>query len=301
MRIVLTGGTGYIGTSLRRRLVAAGHTVTALVRNDRAAAKITGPGQEPVVGDLFDTAWTADQFAAADGVIHTAATGDATTQQLDRSVAAAAAQALSGTGKPYLHTSGIWIYGSDPDITEETPFAPPALTAWRAAVEQIVLEADLLTTIVTPGIVYGYGAGIPGAVFGTRDESGQIPLIGSGDQHWATIHVDDVAALYVTALERGERLGYLIAASGDNPTVREIGEAAAAGVAGAGAGAGDSGVGGAGVAPESDDASRARLGALFADALLLDQQTAATTAKALGWKPTARTLVEEFRAGSYAA
>ena len=294
MRIVLTGGTGYIGTALRRHLVAAGHTVTALVRSDQAAAKITGAGEEPVVGDLFDTAWVAGQFAGADGVIHTAATGDATTQQLDRSVAAAATQALSGTGKPYLHTSGIWVYGSDPDITEETPFAPPALTAWRTAVEQLVLEADLLTTIVAPGIVYGYGAGIPGAMFGAPNEAGQIPLIGNGDQHWVTIHVDDVAALYVTALERGERLGYLIAGSGINPTVRELGEAAAVGKART---TGE----GVAVVPESADASRARLGALFADALLLDQQTAATTAKALGWKPTARTLVEEFRTGSYAA
>jgi nucleoside-diphosphate-sugar epimerase len=285
MKIVLTGGTGYIGSALLTRLVAAGHSVTALVRSDEAAAKIVGRGAEPVVGDLFDSGWAAGQFAAADGVIHTASPGDASSEKLDRSVAEAAVRALAGSGKPYVHTSGIWVYGDNDDITEESPFRPPALTSWRQAVEDIVLTADLATTIVTPGIVYGYGTGIPGAVFSQRDGAGRVPLVGSGAEHWTTVHVDDVAALYALVIERGEGLGYLIAASGDNPSIREIGEAAA---------------GEAGVAPESAEASRARLGALFADALLLDQQTSAAKAKALGWTPTATTLLEEFRAGSYA-
>jgi nucleoside-diphosphate-sugar epimerase len=286
MKIVLTGGTGYIGTALLGQLVERGHAVTVLVRSDEAAAKVTGRGARAIVGDLFDSGWVAEQFAAADGAIHTASPGDATSEELDRSVAAAAIQALSGTRKPYVHTSGIWVYGDNPDITEESSFAPPSLTAWRTDVERTVLDADLVATIVTPGIVYGYGAGIPAAVFGSRTDTGRVPLVGAGDQHWTTIHVDDVAAVYVLVIERGEALGPVIAASGDNPTVRELGEAAA---------------GPAGVAPETVDASRNRLGAAFADALLLDQRTSAAKAKALGWAPKAPTLVEEFRAGSYAS
>jgi hypothetical protein len=63
-------------------------------------------GARAEVGDLFDTGWLTGQFAAADAVAHLAATGDATTQQLDRGVVTAA---LAGTTKPYVHTSGIWI------------------------------------------------------------------------------------------------------------------------------------------------------------------------------------------------
>ncbi|HTJ34461.1 MAG TPA: NAD-dependent epimerase/dehydratase family protein [Dactylosporangium sp.] len=284
MKIVLTGGTGYIGSALLGQLVAAGHTVTALVRNDEAAAKARKAGAEAAVGDLFDPSWTAERFAAADGVVHTAATGDARNPEFDRSVVRAAVQALAGTGKPYVHTSGIWVYGDNADITEDSPFAPPGITAWRAEVERAVLDADLVATIVTPGVVYGHGGGIPAGVIAPRDEAGRVRLVGDGSQHWTTIHVEDVAALYVTVVERRERLGYVIAASGVNPTVRELAEAAA---------------GTAGVAPETADASRERLGAPFAEALLLDQQTRAAKAKALGWTPTRPTLVEELRSGSY--
>jgi nucleoside-diphosphate-sugar epimerase len=286
MKIVLTGGTGYIGSALLGQLLAAGHEVTALVRSDEAAATVAARGAQPVNGDLFDPDWVTGQFAGADGVIHTASPGDATSEKLDRSVAEAAVRALSGTGKPYVHTSGIWIYGDNARITEDTPFAPPALTAWRAAVEQIVLDADLVTTVVTPGIVYGNGGGIPGGVLTARDADGRVPLVGAGDQHWTTIHVEDAAAAYRTVIEHGETSGYVIAVSGDNPTVRELGEAAA---------------GSAGVAPESAEASRERLGAHFADALLLDQQAGADRARSLGWTPKGPTLVEELRSGSYAA
>ena len=181
-----------------------------------------------------------------------------------------------------MHTSGIWVYGDNADIAEDSPFAPPALTAWRLAVERSVLDADLVATIVAPGIVYGHGGGIPaGVLVPGRDEQGRVRLVGDGTQHWTTVHVEDVAALYVTVVERGERLGHVVAASGVNPTVREVAEAAA---------------GDAGVAPETAEASRARFGALFADALLLDQQATGAKARSLGWTPTRPTLVEELRA-----
>jgi nucleoside-diphosphate-sugar epimerase len=286
MKIALTGGTGYIGAALLGQLLAAGHEVTALVRSDAAGAKVAARGARPATGDFLDPDWLTPHFAAADAVVHTASPGDATSETFERSVAEAAVRALSGTGKAYVHTSGIWVYGDGATITEESPFAPPALTAWRAGVEQIVLDADLVTTVVAPGIVYGYGAGIPAGVFGERAADGRVPLVGDGEQHWTTVHVDDVAALYKAVAERGEKLGYLIAASGDNPTVREIGEAAGRG---------------AGVAPESVEASRERLGTYFADALLLDQQASGDHARELlGWAPKGPTLVDDMRSGSYA-
>jgi nucleoside-diphosphate-sugar epimerase len=285
MKIVLTGATGYIGSSLLTRLVADGHSVTALVRSEKAAAEAGDRGAEPVIGDLYDPDWVTEQFRAADGAVHTAAPGDGTSERMDRSLAEAAVRAFSGTPKPYVHTSGIWIYGDNTDIAEDSPFQPPALTAWRSPVEQIVLDADVTASIVIPGIVHGYGRGIPAAVFG-RDDEGRVRLVGDGTQHWTTVHVDDVAALYAVVLASGEALGYVIGASGDNPTVLELAEAAA---------------GDAGVLPETGDESRARLGAPFADALLLDQATSAAKARSLGWKPAGPTLVEEFRTGSYAA
>lgn len=68
MTIVVTGGTGYIGSALVKELVGAGHSVTALVRNEAGAAKVSALGARAATGDLFDTGWLTGQFAAADAV-----------------------------------------------------------------------------------------------------------------------------------------------------------------------------------------------------------------------------------------
>ena len=69
----------------------------------------------------------------ADGAIHTASPGDATSADLDSAVADAVIDAFAGTGKPYLQISGLWIYGANRSITEESPFDAPALVAWKVA------------------------------------------------------------------------------------------------------------------------------------------------------------------------
>ncbi|MFI5934467.1 NAD-dependent epimerase/dehydratase family protein [Actinoplanes sp. NPDC051494] len=277
MKIALTGGSGYIGSALVPELVRAGHQVTVLVRNADAAVKAGRLGAVAAVGDLFNPGWMAARFADADAVAHLAATGDPSTQQLDRGVVEAAKQA----GKPYVHTSGIWLWGDNDAITEESPVRPPALTEWRIPVEETVLTSGLTVTVLAPAVVYGHGGGsVIESFTRSRTADGKLPLPGDGSQHWTTVHVDDLAVLYRIVLERGEGLGYLIGASGDNPTVAELGAAVA-------------GVGG--FVPESADTSRLRLGGAFADALMLDQQATGAKARSLGWTPTRRTLIEELQ------
>ena len=150
---------------------------------------------------------------------------------------------------------------------------------WRAAGEQRLIDSGLKASIVQPGIVYGYGKGIP-AMFAGSVTAGTVPLFGTGEQHWTTVHVDDLAELYVRVLEQAPGARAYIGASGDNPTVRELGEA----------------LGGA-VAPESTDATVERLGA-FGEALLLDQKANGARAKSeLGWQPTRPSLLDELRTG----
>ncbi|GAA2480674.1 NAD-dependent epimerase/dehydratase family protein [Winogradskya humida] len=274
MKIAVTGGSGYIGSAVVAELVSAGHEVIALVRSARAAAKVSGLGARAAVGDLFEPGWAAERFREADAVAHLAATGDAGNALLDRNVLEAARRA----GKPYVHTSGIWLWGDNTSITEESPVQPPALTAWRIPVEEAVLTSGLVVTIIAPGVVYGHGGGMVIEGFaGARTDDGKVPLVGDGSQHWATVHVDDIAALYRIVLERGEGLGYLIGASGDNPSVRELGEALGGFVA------------------ESAEVSRQRLGVAYADALLLDQGASGAKARGLGWTPAGSSLVEELR------
>lgn len=287
MHVLLTGGTGFIGAAVLRHLVDAGHHVTAVVRSSVAADLVTVAGAQPVLGDLTDTAWLEQRLAAMDAAIHLATPGDETSSTFDESAARAAAAAFGGTGKRYLHTGGIWVWGSGPAITESSPFDPPALTAWRRPVESLVLDDDVNAVVVAPAIVHGHDQGIPHLVT-KRYEDGAVHLVGDGSQHWTTVHVEDLADLYLRALE-GDITGYLIGASGHNPTVRELVEA--------GAEAADGDVE---VRVETVDETRARLTPAFADALLLDQQASGERARtALGWAPTHPTLVDELRGGRY--
>ena len=285
MNIFLTGGTGFIGSAVLRQLLAQGHAVTALVRSEASADKVRGEGATPVLGDLTDSGWLADQLRGTDGAIHTASPGDETSAEVDAAVATAAVRAFAGTQKPYLHTGGLWVYGNGVGLTEQSPLDPPALTAWRPQVEAIALDSDLVASVVVPAVVYGYGQGLPNLISqAPRTADGALTLIGDGSQHWGTVHVDDLAALYLLVLQAGRRVGSVVGVTADHPTVRELAEAT-----------------GSAVAPESAEATRARLGEAFADALLLDQQFDNGYALSLGWQPSAPTLAEELRSGSYAS
>jgi nucleoside-diphosphate-sugar epimerase len=280
MSVLLTGATGHVGSAVLRSLVAHDHEVVALVRTEAKADQVRAAGASPVVGDLTDLALLERLIRASDGVIHTASPGDASSAQVDGDIVDVAIRALAGTHTPYVHTGGVWVFGSGSDIVESDPFAPPALTAWRIEVESRLRASDVRSTIIAPSIVHGYGLGIP-TIFTGGDE---VRLVGAGTQHWGTVHSDDLAELYVLALDAAAADEYYLGTSGDNPTVREIAEAAAHGRP---------------VVAESDDESRARLGAAFADALLLDQQASGRHAReTLGWVPTRPTLPEEFRSAS---
>lgn len=283
MKVLLTGATGYIGTSVLERLLSAGHTVTALVRDAAKAQAVEAAGASALIGDVADSAVVSAAAAAADGVIHTASTPEGDAAFID-----AVLGALEDTGKPFLHTGGIWSYGSSDDITEESPLARPALTAWRGAGETRVLGASgIRGMVVAPATVYGRGGGLIRLLTDATD--GGVLLIGDGSQHWTTVDVDDLAALYVLALEGGRGGQTYIGASGQNPTIRELGEAIASGY-----GVAES------ARAESVAETRARLGEAFADALLLDEQATGAKARAeLGWAPSARPLVEQLAAGSY--
>jgi len=289
MSILLTGATGYIGSSVLPRLLDEGHAVTALVRDESKAQLVRDAGASAVVGDATDSALVARLARESDGVIHLASAPD-----VDPVFIAAVLEGLAGSGKPFVHTGGVWTYGSNPDITEDSPAAPPAITAWRGGNEAVVLGAEgVRGSVVVPSIVYGHGKGLARVIVDAPRGSGVAPalqLIGDGSQHWATVHVDDVAALYVLALENGEAGEVYIAAGGANPTVRELGELAARAAEVAG-----------GVAPATVEETEERLGAGLAEALLLDQQARGTKARIdLGWEPNGPTLADEIATGSYA-
>jgi nucleoside-diphosphate-sugar epimerase len=165
------------------------------------------------------------------------------------------------------------------------------MVAWEPAIlGRILGVSGMRGIVIVSSVAYGDGGGgVPGVLLGSpRDADGNLIMLGTGRQHWSTVHVADLAAVFRTVLEDDAARGTYVIGNGQNPTVAELTEAAAAAVGAPGAVTG------------SEDEARARLGEYFAEVLLLDQATTAAKARAvLGWQPTRPGLVDEFRKGSY--
>ena len=291
MNVALTGANGFIGSHVLEELHKHGHEVTALVRDDAQADVVAKRGATPIVVDLYDRPAVVSALRTADGAIHTASPGDATSADLDSAVVDGAIDAFAGTGKPYLHISGVWIYGTNRAISEESPFNPPAMVAWRQPIERRVLDAtDMRGVVIVSSVAYGDGGGgIPGLLLGSpRDDAGNLIMLGTGQQHWSTVHVADLADFFRRIVEHDSARGYYVIGDGVNSTVADLTGAAAVAA------------GAPGAVPGTEEEARARLGEYFADVLLLDQRTTAAKARTeLDWAPSHPELVDEFRNGSY--
>lgn len=272
MRVFLTGATGYIGSNVARALDDAGHEVVALAHHDEAREKLSEAGYAIVDGDLTDPAGLADAARDADAVIHAANTGGEDAARLDEAAVRAMAGALEGSGKPFVYTSGIWVLGEtgDEPATEQTPVDPIDIVAWRGPLERWLVEAStrgVRTVVIRPGIVYGRNGGIPAMM-----ARGELPVIGDGKNRWPVVHVDDLARLYVAALENAPA-GSILHGVGGVVRQRDVGERLEADFV------------------SLDDAIDA-MGA-FAGALALDQNIAARqTNDLLGWEPREPSILE---------
>ncbi|WP_097868722.1 NAD-dependent epimerase/dehydratase family protein [Streptomyces sp. rh34] len=290
MHVLLTGATGYIGASVLDRLVSGGHRVTALVRSAGKAELVRAKGAEPTIADLSDGDALRELATASDGVIHLASPGDGTSATVEAVAVTSFLHALRGTDRPFVHTTGVWLHGSGSAISETAAMNPPRLTAWRVPLAGRVREAPgVRTSVIAPAVVHGRGGGLLNLVAAgprTADGAGSasaLTMIGPGDQHWSTVHVDDLAELYVLALEKAPAGSYFLGADGVNPTVREITEAVSRSVGLAGR-----------VEPEPVVRTLDRLG-LLGEALLLDQQVSGDAARrVLGWSPQGPSVLDDI-------
>lgn len=211
MIVFVTGAAGYIGGSIAARLLAAGHKVRGLTRSPEKAEALRVRGIEPVVASLDDADRLAEAARRADAVINAASSDH-------RGAADALVEALAGSGKPLLHTSGTSVLADDARgepgdriHDEETPFEPPPERAPRAALDSMIVaavERGVRSVVLCNSLIYGRGQGL-------HAESVQIPTlariaretgaprhIGRGLNVWSNVHIEDVADLYLLALDR---------------------------------------------------------------------------------------------------
>jgi len=291
MKIFLTGASGYIGSAVAQRLKAAGHQVSGLARSEASAGKLRSAGIEPIRGEFEDPATVGGAARAADGAISMATTYD---PAVDGPAIDAIIEALAGSNKPLIYTSGIWSHGDTGGkvVDERSAPRPAALVAWRQAVEERVLQAarrGIRSVVIRPAIVYGRGGGIPAGFVDSARSKGAAQYVGTGENRWPFVHVDDLAELYLLALEKAPAGTLLLGVSGPSHRVRDVAAAASKGA----------GAGGRTAAWPLEEA-RAKLGA-YADALVLDQQASGQRAQELlGWRPSRPDVLEDLERGSYA-
>lgn len=300
MRIFLTGGTGYIGSSVLDALVRAGHDVTALVRTAERAAQVEGRSARSVIGNLADPDTYRRAASGHDGYVHTAFESSARGVEVDRQAIETLLEVAADSGRGFfIYTSSTWVLGQTRDpLAEEAPVNPIPLVAWRPAHEQRVLGAAtgaLRTMVVRPAVVYGGARGILGDMF--RDASnGLMRVIGPGDNHWPLVYDRDLGDLYARLAARPDTAGIYHANDEADERVIDFIEAIAQHMP---------------TKPELRHVplaeARTKMGR-YAEALALDQRVRSPRARALGWAPSLGSftrsvprLLDEWRSGREAA
>jgi nucleoside-diphosphate-sugar epimerase len=228
MNIFLTGASGYIGRRVAEKLQAAGHQIIGLAHSDHAVQWMQEQGITPHRGDLFEPASLRQAALSAEGVIHLGAVVGPAWAEGDRLAVDALLDALADSGKPFVYTSSTLMYGDTRErvVDEEAPLAPPPFFAWRLAMEKRVsasTEQGVHSMILRPTTVYGRGGGAAlSMLFNQAQQKGIAQYIGTGETRWSTVHVDDLADLYVLALERAPAGSVFNAAAGASISTKDL-------------------------------------------------------------------------------
>lgn len=299
MKAFITGASGYIGGSVAAALMAAGHQVSGLARSDGTAEALAKIGITPIRGTLDDAAVLDRAARDADVTVNAANAGH-------RAAVEAMLKALAGTGKTFVHTDGSSIVGTraggeliEKVFDEDTPFTPSPQRAARVEIDAMVRNAaanGVRSMVIAPSLIYGSGRGlnlhsiqVPWLIKVAK-KFGVAKHIGPGENRWANVHIDDVAALYVLAIEKAPAGAFYYAENGEN-SMREVCEAISRML----------GQGGRTQSMTLQEAALEWGEGPAHDTMGSNSRVRAKRARVeLEWRPTARPLIEEIERGCYA-
>ncbi|NUY81732.1 SDR family oxidoreductase [Flavobacterium sp. MAH-1] len=210
MRVFVTGASGFVGSAIAKELLDAGHQVIGLARSNESAKALKQVGADVYFGNLDDTESLKKGVSGCDAVIHTAFNHDFSTFKQncedDRRVITALGEALIGSDRPLVITSGIGLlnYGR---LVTESDVPPNSDVAPRAASEEAanaVAKKGVNTYIVRlPPTVHGQDDhGFVPMVIAMAKENSESVYIGQGDNRWPAVHRLDAATLYRLIIEQ---------------------------------------------------------------------------------------------------
>ena len=300
MRVFITGASGHIGLPVTEELLGAGHEVVGLARSDDSAARIEAAGATVRRGDLDDLDGLKAAASDADGVIHLAFKHDLmATGQVEGAIAAdmaateAFGDALAGTDKPFVNTSGTLMLAMlDLGRTGTEEDRSPG--GHRADVENATLalaDRGVRSSVVRLSPLvhsdldhHGFGP----TLIGIARDKGFAGYPGEGANRWPAVHTRDAARLYRLAVERAPAGQVLHGVGDDGVPLREIAAAIGRGT-------------NLPVQSVAEHDIPAYFGFLAGFITLDDPTSNAITRKLLGWEPSHPGLIADFGDGHYFA
>jgi NADH dehydrogenase len=195
--ILVTGGTGFVGSRIVHALRTESRPVRCLVRKPERAAQLDAWGCELVQGDVTDPDSLARAVEGVDAVVHLVAIIQGKPEEFERvmtrgteSLVAAAERA--GVRRFVLMSA----LGTSEGTRELTPYFR---SKW--AMEQAVQGAPFEHVIFRPSFVFGRDGGILPTFFRLVRYSPVTPVVGPGTQRIQPIWVDDVAAYFAGSID----------------------------------------------------------------------------------------------------
>jgi uncharacterized protein YbjT (DUF2867 family) len=203
LRVLVSGGTGFVGTHVVNKLLHRGHTVAVLARDLSKTRNRYSGHVEGVSGDVLDRSSLTAAASGRDAVVHLVGIinqkGRQTFDRMHREAVAHVVAAAGAAGvRRYVHMSAM---GSSED-------SPSEYGRTKAAGEALVRGSGLDWTIFRPSIIFGPGDGFVSLLAPiVRWNPGFVPVIGPGTTRFQPISVYDVARVFADALEKPETIG----------------------------------------------------------------------------------------------
>jgi NADH dehydrogenase len=195
MKVLITGGTGFVGPHVVRSVAATGNDLKLLVRDSTRSREL--PGQ-PVVGEMTNTVSLQHAVEGVDAVVHLVAIRQGSDEQFKRVMEQGTrdlvAAAKEAGVKRFILMSAL---GTSEDTKDLVPYYHGK---WE--MEQAVKGSGLEHVIFRPSFVFGREGGILPTFRKLAKLTPVTPIIGSGEQKIQPIWVDDVAAYFAAALEK---------------------------------------------------------------------------------------------------
>jgi uncharacterized protein YbjT (DUF2867 family) len=201
--ILVTGGTGFVGRHIVRRLRDDGRDVRVLAREHERARDLEAEGVELVEGDVTDPASVRRAVEGSDAVIHLVAIRQGKREQFERVMSAGTRDLVAAA-----RDAGVrrFVLMSALGTSEETRDLVPYYGAkWE--MEQAVKGADIEHVIFRPSFVFAKDGGILMTFRKLAKLAPVTPIIGSGSQRVQPIWADDVAGYFAAAVDKPEAAG----------------------------------------------------------------------------------------------